>query len=544
MSGRPTCRAPGTAGDEPRPTIEIGRIEGNGAMTIDIPERFNITTGLLDVHLDSGRADRPAYYTAAGITTYRDLAALTARVGHTLRDLGVEMEQRVILILPDSVEFVAAFVGAARIGAVPVPVSTLATSVDYAYIFADARPTACVVAAEFLPRLRPFWRDLARPPKVLVVGDPGEFLGFAAEVARRGDRLPAPDTHKDDACYWLYTSGTTGRPKGVVHLHHDMVYCIAPYSQDVLGVAPGDRCLSVPRLFFSYGLCNSLFIPLMSGASAVLFAERAEPARVLELIGRHRPTVFFSVPTSYAALLKEMESRPADLSSVRVCLSAGETLPVPIFHRWRERTGVEALDFIGSTEVGYAYISNWPGQVRPGSTGKLLPVFEARLVDEAGRPVGPDEVGELLIKGESVAAGYWNQHERTKTAFQGEWFRTGDKFTCDTEGYYTYVGRSDDLLRVGGAYVAPVEVEAVLLAHPDVLEAAVIGAPDEHGLVKPKAFVVLRDGPRAGDGAIRDLQGFVKERLAPYKYPRWIEFVPEIPKTATGKIQRFKLRAP
>jgi len=368
-------------------------------MTFDIPERFNITTILLDAHLDGGWGGRPAYHTASGTITYRELAALTARVGHALRELGVEVEQRVIILLPDCAEFVASFLGAARIGAVPVPVSTLATTADYAYIFKDARPKALVVAAEFLPRLRPFWKDLARPPITLVVGDAGEFRAFGAEVAKRSEKLPAPETHRDDACYWLYTSGTTGKPKGVVHLHHDMAYCIPPICDEVIGVTPGDRTLSVARLFFSYGLSNSLFMPLTYGGSAVLFPERPEPARVLRLTAQFRPTIFFSVPTSFAALLAALESVPADLSSVRCCLSAGEPLPPPLFHRWRERAGLEVLDFIGSTEVGYAYISNRPGRVRPGSAGTLLPGFEARLVGESGEAVAPGEVGELDIKG-------------------------------------------------------------------------------------------------------------------------------------------------
>jgi benzoate-CoA ligase family protein len=422
-------------------------------------------------------------------------------------------------------------------------VSTLATPADYAYIFHDARPKALIAAAEFLPRLRPFWQDLPRPPLTLVVGDPGEFRSFAAEVAGRSGRLPPPETHRDDACYWLYTSGTTGKPKGVVHLHHDMVYCIVPFCSEVVGVTPDDCGLSVARLFFSYGLANSLFVPLTTGGSAALFAERPEPARVLEAIARFRPTLFYTVPTSYAALLKQMEAGGADVASVRLCLSAGETLPAPIFERWRQRTGVEILDFIGSTEAGYGYIANRPGRVRPGSTGTVVPTFEARLVAESGEALPPGEVGELWIKGESVAAGYWNQHERTKAAFVGDWFRTGDKFSVDAEGYFTYVGRSDDLLKVGAVWVAPVEVEAALLAHPDVAEAAVVGGRDEHGLEKPKAYVVLRDGRPGDDEMVGRLQTFVKERLAPYKYPRWVEFVPELPKTATGKIQRYKLRS-
>jgi benzoate-CoA ligase len=512
-------------------------------MAVEIPERFNITTLLLDVHLDAGRGDRPAYHTAGGITSYRELAGLAARVGHTLRDLGVEMEQRVIILLPDSVEFVASFLGAVRIGAVPVPVSTLASTPDYAYVFRDARPKALIAAAECLPPLRPFWHELVCPPATLVVGEPGDFHSFAAEVVRRSDKLPVPQTHRDDQCYWLYSSGTTGKPKGVVHLQHDMAYCIPSYAEEVLRLSPEDRGLSVARLFFSYGLVNSLFNPLMTGSSAVLFPERPEPARVLDLIARYRPTLFYSVPTSYAALLRQLEAAPRDLPGVRLCLSAGETLPAPIFERWRERTGLEILDFIGSTEAGYAYLSNWPGQVRPGSTGRLLPWWGARLVGDGGDAVPTGEVGELWIKGDSVAAGYWNQHERTKAAFVGEWFRTGDKFTCDADGFYTYIGRSDDLLRVGAMWVAPVEVEAALLAHPGVAEAAVVGQNDEHGLQKPKAFVVLRDGSGGGQALVQELQQFVKDRLTGFKYPRWIEFVPDLPKTATGKVQRFKLRA-
>jgi benzoate-CoA ligase family protein len=341
----------------------------------------------------------------------------------------------------------------------------------------------------------------------------------------------------DEPCYWLYSSGTTGRPKGVVHLHGDMLACVATYAEEVAGITPEDVTFSVPRLFFSYGLVNSLFLPLLAGASTILCPERPDPARVLAVMRRHRPSIFFSVPTSYAALCAALEGgENADhpFGSLRLAVSAGEPLPEPMYHRWVGLTGVELLDGLGSTEVGYIYCSNLPGRVRPGSSGVMIGDHEGRIVDEHGRDVAEGEAGELWVRAESTALGYWNQRQRTKAMFVGEWLRTGDRYRRDADDYYWYLGRTNDLFKVSGQWVSPLEVESCLLEHPAVLECAVVGAEDEAGLVKPKAYVVRRSNVAVSEA---ELQAHVKARLH-----RWVDFVDELPKTATGKVQRYKLR--
>lgn len=523
-------------------TIGVQAVYPARAMTFDIPESFNMTTRLLDCHLESGRADRIAIRFRDRRISYSELAGEVARVAHALRALGVQMEQRVLLVLPDCPEFIAVFLGAMRIGAVPVPVNTLAPAEDYAYYLTDSRAVVLVIHQDLLAKLDPARRHAPHLRHTVVVGEGSGAMAYADWVRGQPTSIDPALTHRDDAAYWLYSSGTTGRPKGVIHLHHDMVYCTESYARHVLAMTEDDLTFSVPRLFFSYGLVNSLYLPLFTGASVLLCQERPDPARVFDLIERGRPTLFFSVPTSFTALLREAEARTPDLSCLRLCVSAGEALPEPLYHRWLETFGVELLDGIGATEVGYIFISNRPGAVRPGSSGQLLPGYEARIVDEAGRDLPDGEVGDLLIKGESVAGGYWNQHAKTKVAFLGEWYRTGDKYHRDRDGYYFYVSRSDDLLRVGAQWVSPVEVEGALLSHPAVAEVAVVGATDERGLMKPRAFVVLRES-RAEDPRLREeLQAHVREKLPPFKVPRWIEFLPELPKTATGKIQRYRLR--
>jgi benzoate-CoA ligase len=342
--------------------------------------------------------------------------------------------------------------------------------------------------------------------------------------------------------YWLYSSGTTGRPKAIVHLHHDMLFCVEPYLRHVLALTAADRTFAVPRLFFSYGLTSCLYLPLRVGASTVLVAERPDSARVLELVRALRPTVFFSVPTSYVALLRQLGEAPADLGALRLAITAGEPLAAPVYDRWVRKTGVELLDGLGATEVGYIYISNRPGAVRPGASGRLLPGYRARLLDDEGREVPPGTVGELWMSGESLAAGYWNKHAKTKAAFVGEWYRTGDRYLADGDGYYFYQGRADDLLRVGANWVSPLEIETCLLEHPAVAECAVVGGRDADGLEKPRAYVVLQAGA-APDGLEEALRAHVRGRLAPYKAPRWVTVVADLPKTATGKIQRYRLRA-
>jgi benzoate-CoA ligase len=357
-------------------------------------------------------------------------------------------------------------------------------------------------------------------------------------------RLDAAETSKDDAALWLYSSGSTGRPKGAVHLHHDMVVCYETYAVQVLGLRPTDRVFSAAKLFFAYGLGNAGYFPMGAGAESVLYPQRPTPESVFDVLTRHRPTIFFGVPTLYAGMLalKDAEKR-FDISSLRLCVSAGEALPDELYTRWQERFGVEIIDGIGTTEILHIFISNRPGAARPGSTGLVVPGYEASIVDDEGRPVKQGDIGNLRVKGDSIMAYYWNKHEKTKDSLYGHWIQTGDKYYQDADGYFWYAGRADDMLKVGGIWVSPVEVENTLVRHPAVLEAAVVGHEDTDRLIKPKAFVVLKEPAASGGPLADELKAFVKDKIAPYKYPRWIEFVPDLPKTATGKIQRFKLRS-
>ncbi|MBI4493522.1 MAG: benzoate-CoA ligase family protein [Chloroflexi bacterium] len=520
-------------------------VSDSGAL-LELPETFNMSTVLLDRHLEAGFGGRPAVFYEGGTLSYDALSRLANRAGNALRSLGLRREERVVLLLPDCPEFLAVFLGAMRLGAVPVPVNTVSSPADYAYYLNDSRAAVVVVDQELLPRLEPIRSGLRSLRSVVVLGEaPPGCVSLQELLAHSSDELAPAGTHRDEPSYWLYSSGTTGRPKGVVHLHHDMVYCVEPFARHGLGLTPEDRTFSVPRLFFSYGLVNSLYMPLYVGASAVLARKRPDPAGVLEALARFRPTVFCSVPTFYVALLRYLESLPSplDLGSLRLAISGGEPLPAPLCVRWQERTGLELLDVVGSTEVGYIYISNRPGRVRPGASGELVPGYEARVVDEDEQPVPRGTVGDLWIKGESVAACYWNKHARTKRAFAGEWLRTGDKFHQDVDGYFYYFGRGDDLLKVSAQWVSPMEVEGTLLAHPAVAECAVVGALDSEGLLKPKAFVSLQPGYAPSAELAVQLQEFARAHLPPFKRPAWIEFVAEFPKTPTGKIERYRLRS-
>jgi benzoate-CoA ligase family protein len=509
-----------------------------------IPREFNATTWFVDRHLAEGRCDRLALIHDGRRLSYGDVAAGANRVGHALRRLGVRMEQRVVLLLPDSVEFVYAFWGALKLGAVAIPTNTLLTPRDYEYILNDSRATVAIVGEEWAPTIEAVRPNLRFLEHVVVVGRAGaRQLAWETVVAGEPpDLAPAP-TSRDDVAFWLYTSGTTGRPKAAVHLQHDMLVCCESYGRHVLEIGPDDRTFSVAKLFFAYGLGNALYFPFHVAASTVLYPGRPEPTRVFEIIARERPTLFFAVPTAFAALLQVAGAERAyDLSSVRLCLSAGEPLPKALYERWRAKFGLEILDGIGSTEMCHTFIANRRGEVRPGSSGRLVPGYEAKIVDDQGRPVPVGEIGDLLVKGDSACAGYWNQHERTTQTFLGEWVRTGDRYRQDADGWFWYGGRGDDMIKAGGMWVSPTEVEGVLIEHPAVLEAGVVGAADRDELVKPLAFVVLARGYAADPVLERELQEFVKARLAPYKYPRWVRFVAELPKTATGKIQRFRLR--
>lgn len=513
---------------------------------------FNMVTPLVDRHVSEGRGGRVAIQQDDRAYTYAELQALVNQVGNALRAAGVEQEQRVALLLPDGVEFVATFLGAMKIGAVPVPLNTLATLEDLVYFLDNSRARVLVSTAALVgPLADSGHADLGDLllRTVLLVGGGREDLGplgratvFEPAVASASDQLETFPTGVDEPSYWLYSSGTTGRPKGTVHLHGDMLACVAPYAEEVLQVNPDDRFFSVARLFFSYGLVNSLYLPLLNGATSVLTPDRPDPATILRIMRVHRPTLLFSVPTSYVQLcaaLEKGENADRPFKSLRYSVAAGEPLPAPLYQRWRDLTGVELLDGIGSSEVGYIFCSNKPGQVRAGSSGQMLGDHQARIVDENGADVLAGEEGELWVKSESVALLYWNQRERTKATFAGEWLRTGDRYRRDEDGYYWYLGRTSDVFKVSGQWVWPTDVESCLMEHPSVLECAVVGIPDETGLVKPKAFVVRRPGLEV---SAADLQVHVKARILPHKYPRWVEFVNELPKTATGKVQRFKLR--
>ena len=512
-------------------------------MATAIPDRFNAAQFFVDRHLDEGRGNRPAFRCEGRRHTYAEVREAANRVGNALLRDGVGRGDRVLLILLDGPEFVATFFGSMKIGAVPVPVSTLMRSSDYRFFLDDSGAKVVVASGPLWAEVGPALASAKRLERAVVVGSAPPHLTFDEWIADSSTSLVPADTSKDDPAFWLYSSGSTGSPKGAVHRHRDMLVCSDTYARQVLDIRDTDVTFSAAKLFFAYGLGNNLYFPMRVGAVAVLFAGRPTPEAVFEILDRERPTLFFAVPTLYAAMLqvKDAASR-FDLSSLRRCVSAGESLPADIYRRWVDRFHVEILDGIGTTEILHIFLSNRPGQVRPGSSGVPVPGYEAIVVDEAGTPLPVGEIGNLRVKGESTMAGYWNRPEKTDEVLHGPWIETGDKYYVDEDGFFWYCGRSDDMLKVGGIWVSPIEVENILVGHPAVLEAAVVGQPDADALVKPKAFVVLNRSSEASPALAEELQEFVRARIAPYKRPRWIEFVPSLPKTATGKIQRYKLR--
>jgi benzoate-CoA ligase len=466
--------------------------------------------------------------------SYRELRERVARTAAALLSHGLEPERRVLVALPDVPELIGVFLGAMWAGVVPILVNPGLRADDYRAFVLDFRPHLLLTSADIASGLA----DLGVP--ALTAGLDGS--GTLRDAVERAVPLATPAaTHADDPAFWLLSSGTTGRPKGVIHLHRSVSNVCAGYGREILALREDDVCYATSKTFFAYGLGASVYLPLAAGATAVLSPEPFTAARTWTIVARERPSLFFAVPSVYRALADAaVEDAREVLSSVRVAVSAGESLPEALFDEWRRRFGVEILDGIGSTEALHIFISNRPGRVKPGSTGTVVPGYEARIVDEDGVEAGPRQIGNLLLKGPSTFAGYWNRRDRTRQTVQGEWIATGDKYYRDEEGYYWFCGRSDDMLKVGGIWVSPAEVEGALVAHPAVLEAAVVGQEDGDGLVKPKAFVVLRDATAAVSED--ELKSFVRSRLAPYKAPRSIVFLSELPKTPTGKIQRFKLR--
>ncbi|MBI3734250.1 MAG: benzoate-CoA ligase family protein [Chloroflexi bacterium] len=513
------------------------------APLVEIPERFNAASIFVDEQIKQGRGERVAIAYGDQTYTYAQVLEGVNRCGNMLRSLGVEAENRVMLLTLDCPEMVFGFFGAMKIGAVPIPTNTLLRAPDYEYLLNDSRAKVVIVSEPLLTQVEQALPNLKHLKHIVVVGNAHRNLSYHELTGKASEFLRAEEMSRDDTAFWLYSSGTTGFPKGAVHLHHDMLVTSRLYAKPVLGINQNDRTLSVAKLFFAYGLGNALYFPFSVGASTVLYPGRPDPIVYFQSIEKYKPTIFYGVPTMYAAMLAvEGAEKKYDLSSLRFCVSAGEALPAAFYERWKQKFGVEILDGIGSTEILHIFISNRAGRVKPGSSGELVPGYEAKIVDERGQPVPPGEVGDLLVKGDSTCPYYWNKHQKTKETIIGEWIRTGDKYVQDTDGYFWYQGRSDDMLKAGGIWVSPVEVEATLVQHPAVLEAGVVGHADSDALVKPMAYVVLKQGQTASDALAKELQDFVKDKIAPYKYPRWIRFVPELPKTATGKIQRYKLR--
>jgi benzoate-CoA ligase family protein len=520
-----------------------------------LPEYFHITEALLDQHIEAGAADRRAFVLDHDDWTYGGVLAGACQFGNALHEIGVRPGERVIILLPDSIEWVFAFLGTMRIGAIPVPLNTWMPPSDYAYFVKDSGARVLVADADLAVEIGRC--DGFRGLDHLVVTDNLEVADveamqkhgaprlqlFSSLVQGMSKELDPPKTRAVDPAFWLYSSGTTGRSKGVVHRHETMWHSGRRYGQQVLGVQQDDVVFSAAKMFFAYGLGNSLYLPLLSGGTTVLFPGRSTPAAVYQTLEKHRPTMFFCVPTLYAAMLQVDQEQTRDsLVSVRLCVSAGEPLPAEIYRAWKQRFGVEILDGIGSTELVHIYISNRAGSVQPGSSGVLVPGYDARIVDDAGANVKKGDIGNIEIRGPTRFSEYWNRPEATAASRDEDWFRTGDKYRIDEDGFYVYAGRSDDMMKVSGSWVSPFEVEAVLLEHDAVLECAVVGVEDAHRLIKPKALVVLCENHEASDELADELKAFVKSRLAKYKYPRWVSFVDSLPKTATGKVQRYKLR--
>ena len=506
---------------------------------MDPPARFNAASFFVDRHLAEGRGRRVAIRHAGRSVTYAELGADVARAAHALGGLGVEPEHRVLLVLDDSPAFAAAFWGAVKVGAVAVPVNTLMAVADYAFLLDDSRARVAVVEESVLPRLLAARAACPSLRHVVTVGDLREgALSWGDLLARAPTHIEPASTGPEDVMYWGYTSGSTGTPKAAVHTHAEFAAAAELVGVGVFGLSPDDLTFSASKSSFAFGLGASLYFPARVGAASLLVAERLDAEGLLRRIERERPTVFFAVPTLYARMLQV--EKAYDLSSLRLCVSSGEALPPAVFDAWALRFGLELADVMGSTEALHAFIASRPGTIRRGSVGQVVSGFEARVADDEGRPLAAEQIGHLLIKGPTTALCYWRRRERTRRAMLGEWLSTGDMVWRDPDGYFYVAGRGDDTLKIGGQWVFPGEVEACLVEHPAVLEAGVVGREDHDGLTALCAFVVLKSGRTA---TADDLRTWVRGRVAGFKAPRWIEIVPELPKTATGKIQRFRLRA-
>jgi len=513
---------------------------------------YNAVTDLIDAQVARGLGEKIAFVDSDRSLTYGELQNSSCRFAHALQERGLRPEERLGILLYDTVDFPVAFWGGVRAGIVVLPLNTLLTAEQYAYILGDSRMSAIVASASLAKTIAPIIDRLPRLRTVILAGasaeDKAAFAGrdvhdFTDLIARgRPDLFTAP-TLSDEVAFWLYTSGSTGEPKGVKHIHTTPLAAARLMGQRVIGIREDDVVFSAAKLFFSYGLGNAMAFPMSVGATTVLLPQRPTPETVFEVMRRHRPTIFYGVPTLYASLLAHRDmTRGAGSDRLRLAISAGEALPAHLGERWREMTGVDVLDGIGSTEMFQTFLSNQPGDVRYGTTGKPVPGYELKIIDEHGQQAADGEIGELIVRGATAGEGYWNQRHKSRRTFAGEWTFTGDKYFRDAEGYYRYCGRTDDMFKVSGMWVSPFEVEAALASHEAVLEAVVIGKEDADGLVKPKAFIVLRNGYAADERLLETLRVHVKQCAGPWKYPRWIDICPDLPRTATGKLQRFKLR--
>ncbi|MCR9213245.1 MAG: benzoate-CoA ligase family protein [Proteobacteria bacterium] len=502
---------------------------------------YNATVELIDHNIVQGRADKIAVIDTTGSHSYQQLSDGINQFANALSDMGIEREQRIVLCLNDTIDFPVCFLGAIKAGVIPVPINTRLSEKDYDYILEDCRATGLIVSEDLLPLFEGHLASHAALKSVVVSGT-SSHQSLADLLTGQPGSFAAADTQKDDMCFWLYTSGTTGMPKGTVHLHGNLMATARLYAQDTLGIREDDVMFSAAKLFFAYGLGNGLTFPFSVGATVILLEGPPSPEAVCEILAQQKPTIFYGVPTLFGMLLASDILPKQGEHNLRVCTSAGEALPADLLSRWQQHVGVDILDGIGSTEMLHIFLSNRSDDLRPGSTGKPVPGYDIRLTGDDGLPVPQGEMGALEISGPSSALMYWNQRSKSLDTFQGPWTRAGDKYRQDEEGYFIYCGRTDDMMKVGGIYVSPFEVEAALIEHDSVLEVAVVGKADADELIKPKAIIVPSAKAENPDILAEELKSFVKSKLAAYKYPRWIEFVDELPKTATGKIQRFKLR--
>ena len=501
--------------------------------------QYNAADDLISRNLKAGRGNKIAFRDRSGVHSYLDIEERTNQFANLLISMNIKQESRLILVMSDSADLVICFLGAIKAGVVPVPLNTRLSSEDYAYIFSDSRADACVISEHLVDIVS---KNVPEPARVLVDGSSDAYPTLASVLESADKTRVIASTKPDDVCFWLYTSGTTGSPKGVVHLHSHLAPTADLYAIPILNISEDDVVFSAAKLFFAYGLGNALTFPMAVGASAILLEGPPEPVRINKIFLEEKPTLFFGVPTLFAMLLASDNLPTKDKHDIRLCISAGEPLPSDLLARWQSKFGVDILDGLGTTEMLHIFVSNRPDEITPGSTGRVVPGYQIRLINDNNEICAPGEMGVLEVSGPSSALMYWGQRQKTKDTFRGSWTRTGDNYFISEEGVMTYGGRNDDMLKVGGIYVSPFEVEAALIKHEAVLEAAVVGNNDHDGLVKPKGFIVLNKNFAGSDELASELINFVKTNLAEYKYPRWIEFLDELPKTATGKIQRFKLR--